>query len=90
MTEIKRKKRKVTFISNFHDEQDGYADLNFKEDKSGWQKDEPAERIYVKYDPKKKLTNHEANIPNQRDKEVKELENVVCVTNEDNQNLTPS
>ena len=29
---------KGTFIAHFHDEQDGYAELNLKEDKPGWQK----------------------------------------------------
>ena len=36
---------KGTFIAHFHDEQDGYAELNLKEDKPGWQKAEPVERI---------------------------------------------
>ena len=40
---------KGTFIDHFHDERDGYAELNFKEDKPGWQKAEPVERVYVKY-----------------------------------------
>ena len=44
---------KGTFIAHCHDEQDGYAELNLKEDKPGWQKVEPVERVYVKYDPKK-------------------------------------
>ena len=43
---------KGTFIANFHDEQDCYAEINLKEDKPGWQKAEPVERVYVKYDPK--------------------------------------
>ena len=29
---------KGTFIAHCHDEQYGYAELNFKEDKPGWQK----------------------------------------------------
>ena len=49
---------KVTFIGHFHDEQDGYAELNLKEDKPGWQKAKPVERVYVKYDPKNNLPNH--------------------------------
>ena len=32
---------KGTFIDNCHDEQDGYVELNLKEDKPGWQKAEP-------------------------------------------------
>ena len=35
----------VTFIAHCHDEQDGYAELNLKEDKPGWQKAEPVERV---------------------------------------------
>ena len=80
---------KCTSVAHCHDEQDGYAELNLKEDKQGWQKAEPVERVYVKYDPNDNLTTHEATIPNQRDKEVKALASAVCVTNEANQNLTP-
>ena len=61
-----------------------------KEEKPGWQKAEPVERVYVKYDPKNNLPTHKDIIPNQRDKEVKELTSPVCVTNKANQNLTPS
>ena len=56
---------KGTFISHCHDEQDGYAELNLKEDKPGWQKAEPVERVYIKYDPNNNLPTHEANHPNQ-------------------------
>ena len=35
-----------------------------KEDRTGWKKAEPVEMFYVKYDPKKNLPAHEANIPN--------------------------
>ena len=61
-----------------------------KEDKPGWQKAEPVERVYVKYDPKNNLTTHKATLTNQIEKEVKALKSAVCVTNEKNQNLTPS
>ena len=61
-----------------------------KEDNPGWQKAKPVERVYVKYDPKKNLPTHEPTTPNQREKEAKALKNAVCVTNEANQNLTPS
>ena len=81
---------KVTFIAHYHDENDGYAELNFKEDKPGWQKAEPVERVYVKYDPNNNLPTHETTPPNKIDKEVKALTSSVCVTNEANQNLTPS
>ena len=54
------------FISHFRDEHDSYAEINLKEDKSGWQKAEPVERVYVKYDPKNNLPNHEATLPNHR------------------------
>ena len=46
---------KGTFIANFHDDHDFYAELNMKEDNPGWQKAEPVERVYVKYKPKKNL-----------------------------------
>ena len=44
---------KGTFIAHCHDDQDGYAEINLKEDKPGWQNAKPVERFYVKYDPKK-------------------------------------
>ena len=58
---------KVTFIYHFNDEQDGYAELNLEEDKPGWQKAKPVERVYVKYDPKNNFPTHEATLPNQRE-----------------------
>ena len=61
-----------------------------KEDKPGWQKAKPVGRFYVKYEPKEKLPTHESTLPKQREKEVKALTSAVCVTNEANQNLTPS
>ena len=42
-------------------------ELNLKEDKLGWLKAEPVERVYVKYDPKNNLSTHEATIPNKRE-----------------------
>ena len=81
---------KASFIAHFHDEHDGYAELDLKEDKPGWQKAEPVERVYVNYDPNNNLPTHEATLPNHIYKEVKSLSSDVCVTNEDNQNLTPS
>ena len=75
---------KGTFIAHYHDEQDGYVELNLKEDKPGWKKAKPAETVYVKYDPKNNLPTHEATIPNKREKEVKALKSAFCVTNEAN------
>ena len=49
---------KGNFIAHCHDDQDGYAELNLKEEKPGWQKAEPVERVYVKYDPKNNLPTH--------------------------------
>ena len=69
---------------------DGYAGLALKEYKPGWQKAEPVERVYFKYDPKNNLPTHKATLPNQIDREVKALTSDVCVTIEANQNLTPS
>ena len=79
-----------TFIAHCHDEHDVYAELKLKEDKPDWQKAEPFERFYVKYDPNNNLPTHESTPPIQRENEVKALESAVCVTNKDNQNLTPS
>ena len=72
---------KVTFIAHCCDEHDSYADLNLKEDKPGWQKANPVERVYVEYYPKNNLPNHEATLHNHRDKEVKALASAVCVVN---------
>ena len=47
-------------------------------------------RIYIKYDRENKLPNNEANIINQREKEVKALSSALCVTNKANHNLTCS
>ena len=38
---------KGTFIDHIHDKKDGYAELNLKEDKPGWQKAKPVERVDV-------------------------------------------
>ena len=81
---------KGTFIDHFNYEHDGYAELNLKEDKPGCQKDEPVERVYVRYDPNKNLPTHEDTLSNQRKKEVKELESAAYVTTDANQNITPS
>ena len=59
---------KGTFIAHCHDEKDGYAELNLEEDKPGWQKAQPVERVYINYEPKNNLPNHEAVLPNQREK----------------------
>ena len=58
-----------------------------KEDNPVWQKAEPVEGFYVKYNPKNNLPTHKSTLPNQREKEAKALTNAVCVTNEANQNL---
>ena len=57
---------KGTFIDRCHDEKYGYAELNLKEDKPGWQKTKPVDRVYIKYDPKNNLPTHEATLPNQK------------------------
>ena len=72
---------KGTFIAHCRDKQDGYAELNLKKYKSGWQKAKPVERVYVKYDQKNNLPTHEATIPNQIDKKFKVLTSAVCITN---------
>ena len=59
-----------------------------KEDKTGCQKDEPIERLYINYDPNINLPAHEDILYNQEEKEVKKLASEVYVNNEDNQNLT--
>ena len=72
---------KVTFVYNFHYDHDIYVELNLKEYKPCWQKAEPVERVYVKYDPNKNLTTHEYILPNQIEKEVNALARSLCVTN---------
>ena len=57
---------KGAFIDHCHGEHDSYRELNFKEDKTGWQKAEPVEFLYIKYDPNKNLPTHKAITPNQR------------------------
>ena len=59
---------KGTFIDHCCDEIDGYAELNLKEDKPGWQKSEPVERVYVKYDSKNNILTHEDNLPITRER----------------------
>ena len=81
---------KGNFIAHCHDEHGGYGELNLKDYNPGWQKAEPVERVYVKYDPKNNLPTHEYTLPNQREKEVKESASAVYVTNKTNQRLTPS
>ena len=81
---------KGTLISNCHNENDSYGELNLKEEKPGSHNTKPVERVYVKYDPKNNLPTHEDTIPTQIYKEVKALASDVCVTNQDNQNLTTS
>ena len=56
-------------------------ELNLKEDNPDWQKAEPVERVYVKYDPKNNLPTHEATLPNQIEKEAKSLTSAVSITN---------
>ena len=61
-----------------------------KEDKPFWQKEKPLGRVYINYDPKKKLPTHEDILSIKIEKEFKALARAVCVTAEDNQNLTIS
>ena len=77
-------------MAHFHDDHDGYAELNLKEDKPGWQKSKSVERFYVKYDTKNNLPAHEYTIPNQIEREFNSLASGFCVTNKANQNLIPS
>ena len=57
---------KDTFISHFHGEHDSYAELNLKEDETGWKKAKPVESFHIKYDPNNNLPYHETILPNQR------------------------
>ena len=61
-----------------------------KEYKPGWKNTEPMERVYIKYDPNNNLPTHEAIIRNHIDKEANALEISLCVTDDANQNITPS
>ena len=67
-----------------------FTELNLKENNPGWQKDQPMDRVYIKYNPKNNLPTNEAIIYNQREKEDKELASAICVTNDTNHNLTLS
>ena len=61
-----------------------------KEENPDLKKADPVERVYFQYDPNNNIPTHKATLPNQIEKEVKALTSHVCVTNEANQNLTPS
>ena len=61
-----------------------------KENNPDWQKNEPVERVYIKYDPSNNLTTHKAIITDQRDKDIKALASTVYVTNKGSHNLNPS
>ena len=56
---------KGTFIAHCHENHDSYVGLNLKEENPGWQKAEPAERVYARYDPQNNLPTHKASLPNQ-------------------------
>ena len=51
---------KGIFIYNFHDNNDSFADINFKEDTPCCQKAEPVGNLYINYIPTKNLAIHEA------------------------------
>ena len=78
------------YACNFIGEHDSYAELYLKEYKPGWQKAEPVEKIYIKYDPNSNPPTREDILPNQREKEVKALSFAVCITNNAKHNLTIS
>ena len=78
------------FISNCHGDHDSYEEINLKDNYPGWQKPGHLKRLYIKYDPKNNLPTHKFNLPKQIYKEVKLLENIICVTIDAKQNLTPS
>ena len=79
-----------TFVAHYQDDHDSYDNINLKQDKPGWKKAEPIERVYIKYDPKKNLPTHGAILPNQRYNKVKKFPSAVYITNQENQNLTTS
>ena len=87
---IKAEGCRSTFIAHCHDEHYSYAEFNLKNENPYWNKAEPVERVYIKYDPNNNLPSHEAILPNQREKEAKALESAVCGTNEAIHNLNPS
>ena len=51
---------KGNLIAHCHDDNDSYADLNFKEDNPSWQKEKHMEKVYIKYYLKNNPPNHEA------------------------------
>ena len=81
---------KGTFIAHCHNDHDSYTENNLKEDKPGWQKAKPLERVNIKYDPKNNFPTHDVIIPNQRENKDITFKTTVCVTKESNQNLTSS
>ena len=68
-----------TFISHCRNEHYYYEELKLREENPGWYKAEPVERVYINYEPKNNLTNNEAILPNQRQKEAKAMERSLCI-----------
>ena len=54
------------FIASLHGDHDSYAELNLNEDKPGWKKYKPVERVYIKYHPNNNLPTHKYILPNHR------------------------
>ena len=65
-------------------------EINLTEYRPVWNKINPVERVYIKYESNKTLPNHKNIIHNQIYKEVKAIGSNGFVNNEANQNLKPS
>ena len=57
---------KDVFIAHFYGENYIYVELKLKEEKIGWKKVEPMERVYINYHPKNNLPTLEAPLHDQR------------------------
>ena len=60
------------------------------ENRLGWQRAKPVNRVYVNDESKNNILTHDATLSNQIEKEVNALASDICVTNKANYNLTHS
>ena len=80
-----------TYVGHCNDgEPDSYAKLDFKAHVPGWQEHPPLSSCTIKYHPRTNLPVMTGYLPMKTDTAEKVLHSAVCVTEESNQNLTPS
>ena len=56
---------RVAFVAHFCDDNDRYVEIILTEYKPFWNKINPVERVYIKYEPNKTLPTHKALMHNQ-------------------------